>query len=229
MNKKTKLKCRSGETVQGNINPELIFRRALALTKCRDDVTVEKLLSFPIGPIPTSLFHDDGTMRKCVKSDLAHELEREICPSFNLPAFDPSLTVVIRDGMAIIQSLDVKRFSSFGDLLNFYLKQLSTLFQSASTIVDVFDRYDIPDSIKSTERERRSQAAGGHRVYHVNEGSSIPDWKKFLANKRNKQALVCFIGEFISKSYCASNTLPVGQTLFLAGIFPNPEIVKKNN
>jgi hypothetical protein len=33
MNKKTKLKCRSGETVQGNINPELIFRRAaLALT-----------------------------------------------------------------------------------------------------------------------------------------------------------------------------------------------------
>ncbi|CAC5382504.1 unnamed protein product [Mytilus coruscus] len=71
MNKKTKLKCRSGETVQGNINTELIFRRALALTKCRDNVTVEKLLSFPIGPIPTSLFHDGGTMRKCVKSDLA--------------------------------------------------------------------------------------------------------------------------------------------------------------
>lgn len=46
MNKKTKLKCRSEETVQGNINPELIFRRAaLALTTCRDDVTVEKLLS----------------------------------------------------------------------------------------------------------------------------------------------------------------------------------------
>ncbi|CAC5364654.1 unnamed protein product [Mytilus coruscus] len=64
MNKKTKLKCRSGETVQGNINPELIFCRALALTKCRDDVPVEKLLSFPIGPISTSLFHDDGTMRK---------------------------------------------------------------------------------------------------------------------------------------------------------------------
>jgi hypothetical protein len=79
MNKKTRLKCWSGETVQGNINPELIFRhalalttcrddvtqrninpelifrRALALTTCRDDVTVEKLLSFPIGPIPTSV------------------------------------------------------------------------------------------------------------------------------------------------------------------------------
>ena len=63
-NKKTRLICRSGETVQGNINPELIFRRALALTTCRDDVTVEKLLSVPIGHIPTSLFHDDSTMRK---------------------------------------------------------------------------------------------------------------------------------------------------------------------
>jgi hypothetical protein len=57
-------RLRSGETVQGNINPELIFRRALALTTCRDDVTVEKLLSVPIGHIPTSLFHDDSTMRK---------------------------------------------------------------------------------------------------------------------------------------------------------------------
>lgn len=64
MHKKTKLRCRSGKIIKSNINPELIFRRALALTNCKDDVTVEKLLSYPIGPIPTSLFHDDGTMRK---------------------------------------------------------------------------------------------------------------------------------------------------------------------
>jgi hypothetical protein len=199
MNKKTKLKCRSGEAVQGNVNPELIFRSALALTTCRDNVTVEKLLSFPIGPIPTSLFHDDSTMRKFVKADLTHELEREVCPSFTLPSFDKTLTVLIRDGMDIIQSLDVKKFSNFGDLAIFYLKHLSMLFQSAETIVDVFDRYDIKDSIKSAERERRSQAAGGHRIYHVNEGSSILDWKKFLSNNRNKQELISFLGEFISK------------------------------
>jgi hypothetical protein len=93
----------------------------------------------------------------------------------------------------------VKKFSNFGDLAIFYLKHLSMLFQSAETIVDVFDRYDIKDSIKSAERERRSQAAGGHRIYHVNEGSSILDWKKFLSNNRNKQELISFLGEFISK------------------------------
>jgi hypothetical protein len=85
--------------------------------------------------------------------------------------------------------------------------------QSAETIVDVFDRYDLKDSIKSAERERRSQAAGGHRIYHVNEGSSIPDWKKFLSINRNKQELISFLGEFISKFVNANNLLPVGQTL----------------
>jgi hypothetical protein len=38
--------------------------------------------------------------------------------------------VLIRDGMGIIQSLDVKKFSNFGDLAIFYLKHLSMLFQS---------------------------------------------------------------------------------------------------
>ena len=49
MTHKTKLKCRSGDTV----NPELAFSRELVLANCREDFTVEKVSSFPIGPIPT--------------------------------------------------------------------------------------------------------------------------------------------------------------------------------
>ena len=126
--------------------------------------------------------------------------------------------------MGIIQSLDVK---NFGDQAIFYLKHLSMLFQSAETIVDVFDRYDLKGSIKSAERERRSQATDGHRIYHVNEGSSIPDWQNFLSNNRNKQELISFLGEFISKFVNVDNPLPVGQTLYLAGTFRNPEVVNK--
>jgi hypothetical protein len=59
-------------------------------------------------------------------------------------SFDKTLTVLIRDGMGIIQSLDVKKFSNFGDLAIFYLKHLSMLFQSAETIVDFFDSEGIP-------------------------------------------------------------------------------------
>jgi hypothetical protein len=53
MTHKTKPKCRSGDTVTVHMNPELFFRRELVLANCREDVTVEKVLSFPIGPIPT--------------------------------------------------------------------------------------------------------------------------------------------------------------------------------
>ena len=53
MTHKTKPKCRSGDTVTVHMNPELVFRRELVLANCREDVTVEKVLSSPIGPIPT--------------------------------------------------------------------------------------------------------------------------------------------------------------------------------
>jgi hypothetical protein len=44
--------------------------------------------------------------------------------------------------------IDKNCFQS-GDLAIFYLKHMSMLLQSAETIVDVFDRYDLKDSIKS--------------------------------------------------------------------------------
>lgn len=63
-----------------HINPGFVFRRALVLVNC-DDVTVDKVLSYPIGPIPTAIFHDDGTMRKSCKTDLYHLLEQDVLVS----------------------------------------------------------------------------------------------------------------------------------------------------
>ena len=79
LTKKTRLKCRSREAVEVHSNPELVFRHTLVLTNSRDDVTVEKVLSFPVGPIPTSVFHDDdGTMRTSCKADICHQLQAEV-------------------------------------------------------------------------------------------------------------------------------------------------------
>ena len=87
MTHKTKPKCRSGGTVTVHMNPELVFRRELVLANCREDVTVEKVLSFPIGPIPTQLFHDDGTMHKTSKADIVHQLEQNVSIIQTLPIF----------------------------------------------------------------------------------------------------------------------------------------------
>jgi hypothetical protein len=64
MNAKTPLKCKSGEIITVHINPEIVFRRALVLANSKDDVTIDNILSHPVGPIPVSIFHEDGTMRK---------------------------------------------------------------------------------------------------------------------------------------------------------------------
>jgi hypothetical protein len=74
----------------------LVFRRALVLTSSREDVTVDKVMSFPIGPIPTSLFHDDGSMWKTCKADLAHQLEAQATSTPLLGLFDKSSSVLIR-------------------------------------------------------------------------------------------------------------------------------------
>jgi hypothetical protein len=56
--------------------------------------------------------------------------------------------------------------------------------ETAATVVDVFDRYYIKTFIKSVERGRHSLSSERHRVYQVNEGSAIPDWRQFLANTK---------------------------------------------
>jgi hypothetical protein len=76
--KKTSLKCKSGEIITRHINPEIGFRRALVLANSRDDVTIDNILSHPAGPIPVSMFHEDGTMRKSCKSDLVKQFENEV-------------------------------------------------------------------------------------------------------------------------------------------------------
>ena len=152
---KTNLKCKSGEIISGHINQEIVFRRALVLANCRDDVTIENVLSHPIGPIPVSPFHDDGTMRKSCKSDLVKQFESDVSSVLSLPDFGRSVTTYIRDAMAVVQCTDVKKYKTFGDLAADYYRNLVRCFIFANTVADIFDRYDIKNSIKSAERERR--------------------------------------------------------------------------
>jgi hypothetical protein len=143
------------------------------------------------------MFHEDGTMRKSCKSDLVKQFENEVSPVLSLPDFDPSLITYIRDSMALVQCMDAKKHKTFGDLATDYCIQLTSCFAKAHTVADVFDRYDVNNSIKSAERERRTKVTAHTKVFQVIKGRNIPDWKKFLSVKENKQALINFFGYFI--------------------------------
>jgi hypothetical protein len=53
--------------------------------------------------------------------------------------------------------MNAKKHSTFGDLATDYCRQLTSCFAKAHTVADVFDRYDVKNSIKSAERERRTK------------------------------------------------------------------------
>jgi hypothetical protein len=57
---------------------------------------------------------------------------------------------------------------------------------------------------------RRIKVTAHTKVFQVIEGRNIPDWKKFLSVKENKQTLINFFGDFIVK-FNQSNPLVTSQ------------------
>ncbi len=166
-------------------------------------------------------------MRKTNKADLCHALESDVTSISQLTPFDRSSTVLIQDGMALLQSMNVKAFKTFGDLAEHFIKCQQQCFPSAATVVGVFDRYDKKLSIKSAERDRRSSSFGDHKVFQLIDGRPIPDWKKFLGVNANKQALLKFLGDFLIRSHSQSSIVTSSDDeLYLAGLFSDPSTTK---
>ena len=61
---------------------------------------------------------------------------------------------------------------------------------------------------------------------HLIEGRVIPDWKKFISSGENT---IRFLGDYIAKHIRQNSSLQEGQSLYLAGLFSNPETVKMLN
>ena len=132
-------------------------------------------------------------------------------------------------GIALLQSINAKRFRTFGEMALDFVKNKISCFQFASVVVDIFDRYYIQNSIKKAERDRRSKSVFTAKMYEVIEGRVIPDWKKFINSGENKQSLVRFLGDYIVKHINQNSSLQEGQSLYLAGLFSSPETVKMLN
>ena len=118
--------------------------------------------------------------------------------------------------MALVQCMDAKKHKTFGDLATDYCRPLTSCFVKAHTVADVFDRYDVKHSIKLAERERRTKVTAHTKAFQVIEGRNIPDWKKFLSVKENKQALINFFGDFIVKFNQSNSLVPPGNLYYIA-------------
>ena len=159
-------------TAERNVFGELVI---LAL---EHQVSLESVLSYPLGPDPWALATADGALIKTNKSKLMHSLE-EKSQLVQRPTvvFD----CYIIDGNAVLQAM-VSLPSTFGELAECVFDQLPR----AQRVDFVTDCYH-PCSIKGVERFRRGSAKA-----HLVKGPStkVPrDWKRFLCNEVSKRRL----------------------------------------
>jgi len=107
------------------IDTEVLFHHLLSVSKQRD-VDLKTVLKYELAAMPLSLFHDDGTMKKCAKSELAKKLEACCEEVLELPLNIQTTrnTAYIFDGMAMLQALNDSCFKTFNDLAEITVKRL---------------------------------------------------------------------------------------------------------
>ena len=163
-----------------------IFANLLIICEKRETISMRDLLSFSLGPIPTSLALPDGGLVKTVKSKLLGALESNV-PSLEML---PDDIVYIFDGMVLLQQLDAIHHDTFGDMSDFLFNRISN--GHSKTIYFVTDQY-LPNSVKEMERKRQ-RACGSINFKLSRREQKIPkQFKKYLRDSCNKIQLLKFL------------------------------------
>jgi len=126
-------------------------------------------LAYELSAVHPSMFHDDGTVWKTNKADMAKKLKEQcdelpVLPQVSLVFLQPAAYLI--DRMAMIQSLNDNYFKIFNDLGKVVLKRLVRIMNNkdieppVNVVTLVFDRYDKDHFIKSSERRRRGTTEG---------------------------------------------------------------------
>ena len=182
-NKKIHAKS-SDKLVTVNADRDL-FGRLLIVSNTRQ-ICLKDVLSFELSPVPYSLANADGSLRKGVKSVLCSILEKDVNVIQRLTA-SPNPTVVIIDGMAVIQMSKSAGASTFGELSEKYYSIFTALLLSDNCVQVhiIFDQY-WERSIKGGERQRRGSTVA-LEVLIGGPATPVPrQWGKYIANPKNK-------------------------------------------
>jgi len=172
----------------------------------RQDISLERLFQYPLGPIPWALATADGTLVKTNKAQIMHCIEA-LTEKVDVDAAQnpqtttqrdvttvPENSVHIIDGNALLQGM-TRLPDTFEGLAAFVFNTLP----AAETVHFVTDTY-LENSVKQLERCRRGSAP----TYLIGGGKTrLPrDFKSFLHNSDNKRQLTRFLlAEWQSQRY----------------------------
>ena len=116
--------------------------------------------------------------------------------------------------MPLLQSINAKRFRTFGEMaLDFVKNHLGSLVFSLHPLSSISL---IDMTFKTLSKRQNGTVDPSLFSLHLIEGRVIPDWKKFISSGEN---IIRFLGDYIAK-HIRQN---------MAGLFSNPETVKMLN
>ena len=175
------------------------FARLAMVCKSRPEIDIQEAVGlYEFTVVPRSLFARDGTMLHCsCKSALMHILEKAGGPSTNTQEITAGFKVAIVDGMAEVQSLDKPEWiKNCRDLAEHFTNHLLVKYNDLQELHIIFDRYDVPSSLKSATRVKRQ---GGHApiYYRITDSTHIAKvpMKKLLAHSKTKGELTMFLAK----------------------------------
>lgn len=179
-----------------------LFARLLVVSKYRE-FDMRDILSHSLNSVPLPLANDSGGINKTNKASLMRHLESTTVSS-SLVQSIPKHSTWIVDGMALIQELNQKMIApmTFGELAAYILKRLVSMATTldSDAVHFVTDCYP-PVSIKNAERGKRAMT-GVQKIKIFGPQQPVPtQWKKFLSDGANKEALVNFLHE----SWCRTS------------------------
>ena len=161
-----------------------LFGRLLLLST-KERIDLEKVLQYPLTPVPLSLAHTDGSMNTTDKSKLLHKIEDHMESSITLLETD----VVIVDATFFLH-LQKDLPMTFGEIAALVLRQLVRMAKEVHLVCDV---YRSP-SIKDAERERRGTALF---VYNITGPDQVrpKDWQQALHSASFKTEFFKFLAD----------------------------------
>lgn len=183
-----------GERLQ--IDPKQLFQRlVVAGTGTIDPIT---LFSYELAAYPTALFDNSLLMRLPDKASLQTGLVKKVPSCVCMEVQCPGDVVHVVDGGALLQRLPWPSHTTFAQLSSLYVEYVHNHYKCA---VVVFDGYESGPSTKDEAHQRRSRLSNiGAEVDFKPEMYLTMKKKSFLANPKNKQKFLYFIGNELEKT-----------------------------
>lgn len=207
-----------------------LFARFLVVVLSRPEIDLKESISeFELATYPRTLFNADGELRHCIgKSKLMNILENLLPQNISDTDEEPTQhtgSIAIIDGMAVVQSMGKPTWVRTGrDLATHFLEIIDKRSQECDEVHIIFDRYDLPNSLKEGTRQFR-QGCNRSVVYHISDDAVIEKiaLKQLVGSSVNKESLAIYFASHIlecnkdsSKTYvvtlkdeCKSNKLSV--------------------